>query len=458
LLMGLWVLAGMTAGLCLAAPPARPAGRPTDRSGGGSAAPLYRLSDRRPALAVESVTARGIQRHVSRRLILWTDVMAPEVAQLPALADGAYDHLVKQLGQLPPTREGEEFQVTGYLMRDQRLFRELGLLPDDLAKFDHGRNRGYEFWLNEQPTAYYRAHLLLHEFTHCYTTVVQHGLLKSGWFMEGIAELFATHTQAAEGRWQFGVFPDERARYPGLGRIKLLETARRDNELLSMTGVINQRYERFLQPEGYAWSWALCQFLYHHPRYRERFRGAVRDITTGGPGEHLRELLDQPGLEREWEWFTRDLMHGYDLTGCAIELPEGQRAEPAGDGKDRGSPGPVILANRGWQPTGIRLHAGQPVRLGVQGTFLLRADPQPWQSTAEGVSIRYFGGLPLGRLVGRIWPSDPQVPTPPDLNLGSRPSVQPPIDGWLYLRLNDAWNELADNEGEVRVTQFPEAP
>ena len=420
---------------------------------------LFRLTDRRQPIDPGPLAARGIRRHASQRLILFTDVIDPQVAQLPQLVDAAYGNLVTQLGELPPSRERDEFQVTGYLMRSQPLFREAGLLPKDLAQFDHGRNRGYEFWLNEQPTPYYRAHLLLHEFTHCYTTVVRHGLLQTGWYMEGIAELFATHNLDKDGQFQFAHIPQQRTQFPGLGRIRLIEEARRDGNLLSLTEVQQQPYERFLKPEAYAWSWALCQFLMGHPRYRAPFLEASQSVTTAATDAKLRQLLSQPTLAREWEWFTRDLCHGYDQMLATI-TPPGQLSNTVSASptkvkstQDAKTPaGSVIIrAKGGWQLTPLDLTAQHPLTLEAFGRFQLQTEPQPWVCTAAGVSIKYHIGLPLGRLVGRIWPDDPQVPTPPDLDLGSRATVVPPVSGRLYLRLNDAWNELADNRGEVRV-------
>ena len=37
------------------------------------------------------------------------------------------------------------------------------------------------------------------------------------------------------------------------------------------------------------------------------------------------------------------------------------------------------------------------------------------------------------------------------ITLGKQQRFQAPVSGTLYLRLNDAWNSLSDNRGEVRV-------
>ena len=48
---------------------------------------------------------------------------------------------------------------------------------------------GAELWLHDQPTAYYRRHLLLHEGTHVFMASFLGGC-GPGWYMEGTAELF----------------------------------------------------------------------------------------------------------------------------------------------------------------------------------------------------------------------------------------------------------------------------
>ena len=219
--MGLWLLLWTLAGEGPAQGPSAavpPKSLKTVRPRTG----LLRKSDRRPPHDTQRYGRLGISRHDSRRLILYTDIPAQQAEHLPKLMDAAFDAWEAYFGPLPPDREGTDFQLTGCLMADQALFREAGLLPQDLPSFDHGRHRGQEFWMNDQPSDYYRAHLLLHEGTHCFTTCVEHGLQSQVWFIEGIAEHFATHRLGEKGGPQFRVLPESRGAYPNLGRIRLL--------------------------------------------------------------------------------------------------------------------------------------------------------------------------------------------------------------------------------------------
>ena len=109
-----------------------------------------------------------------------------------------------------------DWRMQGYLMRDRDPFRAVGMFPPEREGLVHGYSIDHEMWLTEQPTAYYRRHLLLHEGTHGFMNTLL-GTCGPGWYMEGVAELLGTH------RWDgkqltLGVMPTSREDVPGLGR------------------------------------------------------------------------------------------------------------------------------------------------------------------------------------------------------------------------------------------------
>ncbi len=425
----------------------RPPARATDRQGSTpQRAALQRQSDRRLLVNRVAVQAHGVARYESRRLILYTDIPQEQAESLPKLMDRAYDAWISYCGELPPDRERSEFQMTGYLMSDQERFRAAGLLPDNLPDFEHGRHRGQEFWMNDQGSDYYRAHLLLHEGTHCFTTAVDRDLTRSVWFFEGIAEYFATHRGPLEGPPVFGVWPDQRTAFPLLGRIKLLEEHRARADTLSMIQVARQSPEGYDRPDAYAWAWALVHFLAEFPETRDSFRQIVQGVVRGESHAPLDQLLSDERRQRLWRWYIADLCHGYDL---ARSLPS------AKDFKLRQDVGQEVsvAANRGWQSTGVPLQAGQAYRITARGRVELASQPRPWISEPAGVSIRYHEGLPLGRLIGRYWPIDPgSILDPETISIGVEEIYSPSEDGILFVRVNDFWNEMSDNSGEYAVT------
>ncbi|MGV2333399.1 MAG UNVERIFIED_CONTAM: hypothetical protein LVR18_04465 [Planctomycetaceae bacterium] len=128
----------------------------------------FRLPDDRPPLDTAALNAAGLTLLKSRHLLLVTDAPAEDVYGLPDLADEFFAALCKTLPPLKPAADGSEFQVTGFLMEAPERFQQAGLLPDEKFVIRHGRHLGYRFWMRNQPSAYYRRHLLLHEFVHCW--------------------------------------------------------------------------------------------------------------------------------------------------------------------------------------------------------------------------------------------------------------------------------------------------
>ncbi len=125
-----------------------------------------------------------------------------------------YEDLIAYFGELPPARDGSEWQITGYLMRDPERFTAAGLVPSSLPPFHHGLNRRRRFWMHEQSLDYYNEHLLLHEAIHCFMTTLP---VPSGpaWYMEGMAEHFATHRTFPGGNVEFGIIPATPDETPG---------------------------------------------------------------------------------------------------------------------------------------------------------------------------------------------------------------------------------------------------
>ena len=208
---------------------------------------------------------------------------------LPPLADQLYEALVDYFGPLPLDPQGAEFQMTGYLIRDEAPFREQGLM-DELPLLLHGKHHANRFWLRDQQQAYYRRHLLLHECTHCFMTFVP-GPTPPVWYMEGMAELFGTHRVDGDGRGEFRILPAAADVVDGWGRIAAIRRDCAEGRSLTLEGVLELPAEAFFRPEAYAWSWGLCRFLDSHPRYQERFRRLREHLHDGEFAVRFREAF-----------------------------------------------------------------------------------------------------------------------------------------------------------------------
>lgn len=412
----------------------------------------FRIADHRVRHDLEKLREAGIETYSSKRLILHTDSKNPGLSQVPAIVDQLIATLERELGPLPSATDGSDLQLTGYLMVQQDRFRAAGLIPETLPEFNHGRHRGYEFWLNDQPTNYYRAHLILHECVHCYMTANPSDIFPV-WYLEGMAELFATHAgpTASDPTVRFGILPASAESAPSWGRTRLIRKAVDEGRSPALAEVLRYPAERFSETDAYAWSWAVCYLLNTAPAYKARFRELIKSPGEDFEASFLKQFGDyELALSQAWEVFVRTVDYGYDLEHAAF----------AGDGHADANPLSAerlieIKAAAGWQSTGIRVKAGQKLHLSASGEVELNSTTRPWISSPRGISREYADGQPIGRLVGWICPSGPVSEWPAGrlqaVSVGVDSIIECDTDGTLCLRINDHWNDLANNSGAYQV-------
>ena len=437
---GLRLVAAVTVSLLAAASPAQ------------DLRPDYRLPDQRQHRDDARLRSLGINSVESKRVKLYTDGPIDRIRSIPPAVDALFDALSEYFGPLPPARDKSEFTVTGYVMTDKQHFRDAGLLPADLPPFLNGRHRGQELWVNEQETDYYRRHLVLHEFTHCFMYSLPEVSIPP-WYAEGMAELFATHEVDVAGRYRFRVMPDSAEHFQGHGRISLIRSETAANRWKSLDDVERLVPKDYLQTPAYAWSWAACAFLDGHPRYSPKFRELGHRTTGGEFQSALREIFGPASfdLRTEWALFTHELQYGFDLSRAAIQFQPGQPL--AGSGAVHSID---VAADRGWQSGGVLVRAGVEYEVAASGEVTLGTVPKPWISQPQGISIVYSEGHPIGLLLAAIHREPPEPKADESmLNqivVGGRTTFVAAAAGTLYFRINDRWNSLADNDGHYRVT------
>jgi hypothetical protein len=284
-------------------------------------------------------------------------------------------------------------------------------------------------------------------------TIVPNRMGTATWYMEGMAERFGTHFALPAEPTRFGVMPHDRDAFPGLGRIRMVadDTAAGDGLELSQMFALNGN--DFVERNScYAWSWALCQFLSTHPRYRERFQKIEQSVRPAHAVEDFQAVFetDWLDLQDEWRLFARTLCHGYDVERAAIEFAAGTPVPAEGTEVS-------LKADRGWQSSRAELQAGRAYVIAAAGRFEVAQEPKPWISEPQGVSLRYVDGRPLGQVVACLRTSTPSEPSSmlEVVTIGREATFTPKGAGTLYLRVNDAWNALSDNRGEVRMTIHP---
>jgi hypothetical protein len=388
----------------------------------------------------------GIRKLTGQHLVLYTDLSSdPAIDVLTAVFDQAVLQWADYFGIDSATTRN--WQAQGFLISDRRKFDALGLMPEDNDKFTHGISVGREFWLYDQPTAYYRRHLMLHEGTHVFMVSFLGGC-GPGWFMEGTAELLSTHRYDDRyGRLTLRTMPQSRQEVPMLGRIKLIDDARTANRSLSLAAVIQIDNSKQLGTDAYAWCWAAAKFLDSHSRYRERFRQLRRYVREADFNEifHHEFADDWDNLQVEWQAFIATLEHGYDFERMAVDFKNGQ---PLG----RSPHSVTIEAGRGWQSSSVKLLAGKPYRITASGRYVIANDGQTWPCEPGGVTIDYHDGRPLGMLLGAIDGRADHTTLAHPFSIGLGTTFTPAVSGTLYLRVNDSSARLDDNRGKLIIT------
>jgi hypothetical protein len=446
-----------------APPKAKPAAAPdTEPSGQSVEVPPSRPEPLRtvrptfplPVYDEQRLEALGIRRYESKHLLLYTDIPAELAKPLPPLMDQAYAALEDYFGPLPPDRDGKDFQMVGHIMADRGLFQEAGLIKGDAQILLEGVYRNQQFWMKDQPIDYYRRHLMVHEGVHCFMVANPNPTNRFVWYMEGMAELFRAHQTDRDGKTRFRLFPSDRDTFGGLGWIRLVDDDRRSTGLRTIDAVTAMQVNDFQKYNAYAWSWSLCAFLDGHPRYRDRFRRIGNLVTSHSDATlELQKVFqdDWPQVSEEWLVFAGNLCYGYDIARTVLDLTPGRPLEKAG-----GTAELDVAADHGWQSSGILLEQGQTYAISASGRCVVATEPKPWESEPQGVSIRYHAGQPVGKLVATIRSqtlseTSPYTTMLTVLPIGREARLTPRITGTLYFRVNDFWNELADNSGSVHV-------
>lgn len=424
-------------------------------------APVYRPDDARMHPQAEKLDRLEIARYESRHLVLYTDIEPETARSLLPVGDQAYEALVRYFGELPPARDGSEFQMHGYLIRDADRFIAAGLIPEEVLQFDHGQHRGQEFWMYEQEFDYYRRHLLIHEITHCFMLILP-GLHPPLWYLEGMAEYFATHRVLDSDEIEFGVMPDHPEAFVGFSRIEMLQQEIAAGRLLSLDQVTALGANEFSKSRSipYAWSWAFCLFLDAHPRYQERFRHLGEHLV----GEEFYRLLrsnfqnERTLVAAEWDQFVRGITYNWDFAAHAFRESE----SPLQPLLTRSTL--EVKADVGWQSSGYQVFAGQTYRVAATGQISLADEPRPWISEPQGVTIRYAAGRPIGRLLAGVVPEAGEL-TPASgskpqaamelFDCGPETTFTPQRSGTLYFQINDFGNDRHNNRGAFQVTVQP---
>ena len=396
-----------------------------------------------------AVATAGFRKLEGRHVTIYTDA-PPRFAleELPNVFDAAVPLWCEYFG-IDPAKVAD-WKMVGYHIVAKERHEQAGLFPANLPPFLHGFQRDGAFWFYEQPSDYYRRHLMLHEGVHGFMMAMLGGT-GPPWYREGMAEYLATH------RWQrhalaLGIVPASREAVPYWGRVKVIQDEFAAGRGMMLNEVMRFDQSAHLRLEPYAWCWAAVAFLDGHPVYRNRFRQLIHRVTDtsafftrdfeAGFAERRRQL------DEEWQLFVVGMDYGYDFVRNRVRYGPG--STPPGSGQSV-----IVAADRSWQSTRLRLTAGKTYLIRASGRYQVKQTPDIWWCEPGGITLEYAQGLPLGMLVGNIrldeaQPGVANLATP--IPVGKQRRFRAEGTGTLYLRINEHVDGWADNQGQLTVT------
>jgi hypothetical protein len=334
-------------------------------------------------------------------------------------------------------------------MGDRKVFEQAGLL-DGVPPFEDGFQQADRVFLVEQPSNYYRRHLLLHEATH-WIMYRAFGGGGAPWFMEGMAELQATH-RLNKDLLNLAIIPDGPESVPHWGRFKKLSDSMKANGVPKLKRILYYGNDRQDRMDRYCWSWAACVFLSNHRVYwpdLEKSSTPPLDYSLKLSEEFEKSLADRwDFVERDWKVFVDEFGWGYDPQSDLVCLERSIRT--IGN----------IIAGRstmeldttdGWQLFRFPVKQGQEVNIEAKGTYVVQVrNQQAWESTPNGLTYQYHRHIPMGKLIGGFLSVDVEQPFEV-FPVGNACDFKASRDGWLLLKINEPVGERRDNSGWLTV-------
>jgi hypothetical protein len=230
---------------------------------------------------------------------------------------------------------------------------------------------------------------------------------------------------------------------------------RREGEIPSLQTVMQYQPDLSGDVGTYSWSWAAVMILQAYPEYQQALLAAARGGATVGPGFNRQlqlGLQDQwPILAARWRLMTHDLDYGFDWSRERVNL---SIRDPLWNGTPQRL---AVAADRGWQSVGFRIPRAAAIRLRVGGEVTLANTTRPWTSEPPGITYQYHRGRPLGQLLVCVLPNalrlDQEFLDPlPIQPITKETVIEVPDYSWLLFRVNDAVDQLGDNEGAYEVS------
>nr|AUN35824.1 hypothetical protein [uncultured bacterium] len=358
----------------------------------------------------------------SKNFLIHTDLPADEAWDLLKRLETELSLISRYWGR------ANKQTIECYVVKDlqnwsPRAFDPIGLLSVEReagVTITNGRSNGKEFFAKATVYATSKRDTPMHEIVHAYCAQT-FGTPGPVWYAEGMAEM-----------GHFWQEDDNRSVNCDPYYIKYL----RDSEPRPMLEIAKADQVSGDSWQNYAWRWALCHLLANNTNYNDRFRPLGLGLLTQ-QRVSFEEVYGPKADEIAFEYlfFLQHLDRGYRVDLCSWDWKT-KFVHPSGS---------AILNSKinsagGWQASKLRVTEGEEYEYSAEGT---------WKS-ADDREATSADGAPDGRsrLVGTLFDN---YKLQDSIELGSFGTFTAKHDGNLVLRCRDAWHELADNTGFVKV-------
>ncbi len=398
----------------------------------------------------QSRLENGFTELASEHLTLITDLpIDEEIRQLVEVFEIAMPQWQAHFGKEYPS--ADVWRATVYLMGDRPKFVEAGYLTPELPPFLEGYQASDKLFVCEQPSPYYRRHLLLHEGTHWFMARLFGGA-GPPWFMEGTAELLATHSWDGK-ELKLGIVPPDNDAVPYWGRMGIIGNDLDQKRAPSLEQILRYDNTAHRQVEPYAWSWAAVHFFLSNPRTSAVLKELVGSKLDYSPkltqGFFVRLKKDWPRIRVEWTGFISDFGLGA-LPGKAIprftenEVPLANTVHITVD------------ADHGWQSSGVMVKQGQTLHVQAKGKYVVGNEGVLLVCEPQGLSLKYHRGQRIGKLLAAIvdLPKTEETHTTrwTPIPIGKDLEFTTLQSGILFFKMNEDVSALSDNNGTLEIS------
>jgi hypothetical protein len=188
--------------------------------------------------------------------------------------------------------------------------------------------------------------------------------------------------------------------------------------------------------QAYAWRWALCHLLANNPNYSPRFKGLGLNMMSGGKATFESVYGDvAKEISFEYDLFVKHFGNGYRVDRCSWDW----KTNPVAISGSRRL-NCKVDASQGWQASKLKIHKGKTYEYVCVGE---------WKTSKSGKSTTGDGsGDGKGKLLAVVY-NDYSLSKV--IELGQKGEFTAEQDGHLFVRCQDRFTELSDNQGVMTV-------